>query len=55
MARPIPLTYVPADHDAERLRVIYRRLLQAKRKAPATPLGPPSHPTKDYADDSLTI
>ena len=33
MAQPVPLTYVPAGHDADRLATIYRRLL-ANKKAP---------------------
>ncbi len=44
MARPVPLTYVPIDHDAERLRTIYRRLLAPKKKkAAAARLRPVSH------------
>ncbi len=52
MARPVPLVYVPAGHDAERLRTIYRRLL-ANKKAP-TPREEPAPVSPVVEDSSAT-
>ncbi len=49
MARPVSLTYVAAGHDADRLRIVYRRLL-ANKKAP-TPSAK-SAPVSPFQEDS---
>lgn len=41
MARPVPLTYVPTGHDADRLATIYRRLLSKKNSS-----APDARPTR---------